>query len=150
MKTEEIIAKLKSRKGQFGRAVWEKSLKTRKDYRDMSIRKRTTMVCRAGINYDNMTIVKEKRDSGMLPPVNAGLPAWQEWDEFPYLLQKKDEPSKKYIRLYPTNNLETLYFKNGKLSSLDEIREFVLASELPKGEKPDCISVGLDNVIELV
>ena len=148
MKTEEIISNLRSKKGQFGRVVWEKSLKTRKDFKNLSIRKRTSMVARAGINYDNLAIVKEKRENGSLPEINAGLP-WGEWvpDAFPYLISHKENT---YIRLYPSNNLETLYFMNGKLSSLDEIKEFVLASELPKGEKPDCISVNLDNVIELV
>lgn len=146
MKTEEIISNLKSKKGQFGRVVWEKDLKTRKDYKGVSIRKRTAMVARAGINYDNLAIVKEKRENGTLPESNAGL-SWGIWQEFPYLISHKEST---YIRLYPTSNMETLYFREGKISSLEDIREYVLASELPKGDSPDCITVNLDNVIELV
>lgn len=149
MNTTQILANVLQKKGQFGRAKWSKQLKTRKGVSD-TITKKTQMVVRAGIDYDNMRSVQEKRESGELPAENAGLPSWQEWDIFPYLLRKKGEPDKKYIRLYPVqNSVQTEYFLNGEPVQLDEIKEYLLASELPSGNKPDCITVGLENMTYL-
>jgi hypothetical protein len=148
MNTTDILANVLQKKGQFGRAKWSKQLKTRKGITD-NITKRTQMVVRAGIDYDNMKSVQEKRESGELPAENAGLP-WGRWVEgcFPYLIHHKE---KHYVRLYPNGNVQTQYYLNGNPVELDAIKEFVLASELPKiGEKPDCITVCLDNMEELV
>jgi hypothetical protein len=147
MNKSEILVNVMSKKGQFGRARWRKHLKTRKGVQGI-VEKVTCMTIRAGIDYDNMKAVKEKRESGELPAENAGLP-WGEWVAFPYLIAHKD---KHYLRLYPNGNgkIETQYFLNGSPATMEEISSYVLASELPKGEKPDCITVSLENIEELV
>jgi hypothetical protein len=106
------------------------------------------MSIRAGIDYDNLKAVKEKREDGTLPEVNQGLP-WGQWVSFPYLIEHKGSH---YIRLYPSGHVETSYFLNGQPVEIEQIKEFVLASELPKenSEKPDCITVNLENIVELV
>jgi hypothetical protein len=147
MNTSEILVSVMSKKGQFGRARWRKALKTRKGVQG-KVEKVTSMSIRAGVDYDSMKVVKEKRESGELPAENAGLP-WGQWVEFPYLIAHKD---KHYLRLYPNGNgkIETQYFLNGSPATMEEISSYVLASELPKGEKPDCITVSLENIEELV
>lgn len=147
MNTSEILVSVMSKKGQFGRARWRKALKTRKGVQG-KVEKVTSMSIRAGVDYDAMKVVKEKRESGELPAENAGLP-WGQWVAFPYLIAHKD---KHYLRLYPNGNgkIETQYFLNGSPATMEEISSYVLASELPKGEKPDCITVSLENIEELV
>ena len=148
MKTAEILANILAKKGQFGNATWHKILKTRKVFETLTIEKMTTMSMRAGIKYDNLASVKEKRENGELPSENSGLP-WGEWVAFPYLIAHK---GKHYLRLYPNGNgkIETAYFLNGTPCKLDEVRAYLLASELPKpGNEPDCITVTLDNITNL-
>lgn len=147
MNTSEILQNVLAKKGQFGRASWTKALKTRKGV-SAKIEKQVTMSMRAGLDYDNLTAVKEKRESGELPKENAGLP-WGQWVAFPYLISHKD---KHYLRLYPNGNgkIETQYFLNGEKTTMEAIAPHVLASELPSGEKPECITVTLENITELV
>lgn len=149
----QILQTLFSKKGQFGNVLIERPMKVRKGYNDIPVKK-TRMSVRCGLDYDNMTTVKEKRETGELPSQNAGLQNGMEWVAFPYLLKHK-EKNKEYLRLYPNwaGKTETTYYLNDKQVQLDEIREMLLASELPKKDdltKPDCISVSLDNVQELV
>jgi len=147
MNTATILQNVLSKKGQFGRASWKKALKTRKGV-SAAIEKQVTMSMRAGVDYDNLSSVKEKRENGELPAENAGLP-WGQWVAFPYLISHKD---KHYLRLYPNGNgkIETEYFLNGEKTTLEQVKPFLLASELPSGEKPECITVTLENITELV
>lgn len=148
MNTATILANVLDKKGQFGRATWRKTLKTRKGNEALHIEKVTDMSMRAGIDYDNMKAVKEKRESGELPAENAGLP-FGSWVAFPYLIEHNGTH---YIRLYPNTGgkVETAYFLNGESTTLDEVKQFLLASELPKpGNRPDCITVKLENITEL-
>lgn len=146
MNTASILSNLLAKKGQFGTIQWRKALKTYKGTTD-KIEKSVTMSMRAGIDYDNMAIVKEKRVNGELPSENAGLP-WGKWVAFPYLILHKE---KHYVRVYPNGNgkIETEYFCNGAPTTLNEIRHLLLASEIPSGEHPDCITVTLENITHL-
>lgn len=145
----EILQVLFQTKAQFRSVTYVKPLKTRKGVTQV-ITKKIRMSVRAGLDYDNMKTVQEKRETGELPAQNAGL-QWGEWKNFPYLIEHK---GKEYIRLYPNYNgkTETTYFVDGQPAQLEEFQTLVLASELPKtdGNKPDCISVSFDNVQTLV
>lgn len=145
----EILQVLFSKKAHFGTVVYEKQLKTRKGVSQV-ITKKTRMSIRAGLDYDNMKAVQEKRETGELPEINQGL-KWGTWKNFPYLIEHKGQ---EYIRLYPNPNGKTVteYFVDGHPANLEEFQTLVLASELPKkdGNMPDCISIAFDNVKELV
>lgn len=45
---------------------------------------------KAGIDYDNISVVQEGRADGSLPEENAGLRGGQVWHTFPYVIQKVD------------------------------------------------------------
>jgi len=150
MKTSDILSKLMAKKGQFGRMTWEKKLKTYKGVSDV-ITKQTTMSMRAGIDYNNLKVVQEKRENGQLPAIPQSLP-WGNWIPGfePYLIEHKGNY---YARVYPNANgtIKTIYKLNGSVIDLDSIRHMLLASELPsEGNKPDCITVTLANITELV
>ena len=89
MNTASILSNVLAKKGQFGRATYQKRLKTRKGSAHV-IEKRTSMTIRAGIDYDNLSAVKEKRANGDLPEVNNGLP-WGSWVCFPYIISHNDK-----------------------------------------------------------
>jgi hypothetical protein len=146
MNTTQMLQNVMAKKGQFGRAKINKPLQTRKGVM-ADIRKVSNIVIRAGINYDNLSAVKEKRQTGELPETNAGLP-WGEYVNgcFPYLIHHKGQH---YVRLYPSGKPDIQYLMNGKLVSESEIKNLVLASEI-RENTADCITVKLDNLEELV
>ncbi len=143
MNKATILENVLAKKGQFGSVVINKPLKNRAGVKH-DVRKITKMVIRAGINYDNLTVVKEKRESGKLPPVNAGLP-FGSWVAYPYLIHHKGNH---YIRLYPASS-KTEYLLDGKPTDIESIKHLVLASEV-KPNHSDCITVNINNIQELV
>ena len=156
MTTAEIVEKIKSKKGHFASATWERPVKVLKRNTPAwaaNILKRCESDnganARAGITYDNLASVIEKRASGELPAENAGLPDWCEWKEFPYVLRHKTKGTE-YIRLYPTDSVKVTYSVEGREISYEEIEEFLTSDEKRGGDKPDCIMVTLDNVLEVV
>lgn len=146
MNINEIVSVLKSHKGQNLRAMWGKSLKTRKGT-TQNVEKLTSIVIRGGVDYDNMGIVQEKRESGELPSENAGLP-WGEWNEFPLSITHKGND---YARFYPASGIDfgvkVEYFLDGILTEKATILPLCLASEFPsREEKPLCYTVKAENV----
>ena len=115
-----------SRKGQIVTMTTEREVKVRKGR--APIVKVSTFQARVGVNYDNLSVVKEKRTVGELPAVNQGLP-WGEWETFPYVIKHKDE---RYVRcsVFNGNKGSAHYFRNGKEISMLEVQADCLASEL--------------------
>lgn len=137
---------LKAHKGSNLRAIWGKTLKTRKGVTDI-VEKVTGIVVRGGIDYDNLSIVKEKRESGDLPSENAGL-SWGEWLEFPIHITHKGTD---YARFYPASGIDfpvkVEYYLNGELATKEQVEPLCLASEFPKREDtPLCYTVKAENV----
>ena len=102
-------------KGAFKSMVWERQLKTKKQYADNIVTKRTTgSALRFGVAYDNMKAVKEGRENGTKPAENAGLIGrhWLIKD----LISQSDRTGKTLLRVSLANNskMETEYFLNGR------------------------------------
>jgi hypothetical protein len=137
-----------TRKGQFSKAVWARDCKVKVGASPLT--KCTVMTVRAGINYDNMKAVQEKRENGELPETNGGLP-WGQWAIFPYVIEHKGN---RYARLYPSKDINTriAYYDNkGTLRTYEEIEHALLASEKRKddGKTIECITVKMNDMIEL-
>ena len=152
MEISEIKNAISTRKGSNVRAIWAKTLKTRKGVSDV-VEKVTSLVVRGGIDYDNMKAVQEGREDGSLPAENAGLP-WGEWAEFPYHISHKGTD---YARFYPASGIDIAtgaafvphveYFLNGELAEKKDIQEICLASEFPnRDEAPLCFTIKAENV----
>jgi hypothetical protein len=151
MNIEDIKAAIKPRKGANLSAIVVKTLKTKVSYKDKNITKKTKLVIRGGIDYDNMSVVKEGREDGSLPEENAGLP-WGEWAEFPLHITHKGTD---YARMYPASGLSfkpvVQYFLDGVEVDKDSIKEFCLASEFPKPDdkEPLCFTIKAENIQEI-
>ena len=118
-------------------------MKTRKGTASI-VEKMVSGVFRAGINYDNKQSVQDKRESGELPAVNAGLP-WGQWLIFPHVISHKGNL---YLRIYPANQnqVKSEYFLNGISARREEIEPLCLASEFTERESVECMTIKLENV----
>ncbi len=142
----DALSYLLTRKGQIVTITARRSMKTLKSTQAM-IEKLSVFQARAGINYDNVKAVKEKRESGELPAENAGLP-WGEWHQFPYVIRHK---GKFYFRLYTVaNNFtpKTVYFVNGVESDRATVEPLCLASEF-YDKITDCFTYPLEGILSV-
>lgn len=133
------------RPGAVYRVAWRRGMKTRKTAGSVACEKAVSALVRAGVDYDAQKVVQEKRESGELPSVNAGLP-WGEWaeDVKGTILHK----GKRYLRLYPHRGATPLatYFVNGAEVQADDVRPLCLASEFQDREAADCFTLSLDKL----
>jgi hypothetical protein len=129
MNIDSIKTLIKTRKGQNLSAVITKSVKTKAAHKANRVEKKTKLVIRGGIDYDNIGVVKEGRENGSLPEQNAGLP-WGEWAEFPLHITHKGQD---YARFYPASGInftpKVQYFLNGVEVDKSVIEPLCLASE---------------------
>ena len=149
MEIQTIKNILALNKGSNRRAVFQRTLKTRKGVENV-VTKVTSIVVRAGIDYDNQKAVMEGRESGDLPAENNGLP-WGEWVEFPFHIQHKGED---YVRFYAGSGLDFApkveFFLDGVSVPKETIVPLCLASETAtKEEKPLAMTVKAANVMIL-
>lgn len=143
---------LQKKKGQFANLVYEKQLKTLKTT-TARVEKHTEMMVRFGIEYDNISKVKEKRELGILPAKNQDL-KWGKWVE-----EKSGVPShfiehngNKYLRAYPVANCipKTTYYINGVEATKEEAKALCLASEFKENSGTiDCITINVANIINI-
>lgn len=137
-------------KGAFKSMVWERQLKTKKQYADNIITKRTTAnSIRFGCSYDNLKAVKAKRESGELPPVNAGL-LGKHW-LIPNLVLQSDRNGHTLLRVNLANNskMETEYFLNGRKVSKEDIAPMCYASETKSHDGTEVFDVATDSIISI-
>lgn len=149
MKAYEVFQELVGRKGQHVKITWQRSAKLRKGT-DHLVFKRTTAHVRAGINYSNLTDIREGIEKGTREPVE-GLP-WGVWREgFQNFII--DNGEKEYIRLYPASfdNLkpQVTWLLDGREVEYAEVEPYLLASEKPKTheEKSACFNVNAADII---
>jgi hypothetical protein len=135
--------------GQFISAIFRSEKKPAAIHKGTLLEKRIEGVFRAGIDFGNLGSVKdgiEKGERGQVQPLPFG-----EWLKFPYLIQHKET---QYVRLYPTKNcvLKVQYLVNGVESTKENFLSFLTPSDKAKaenGERPECITVKVSNLIKL-
>lgn len=153
-----LLQKFLSIRGQICRATWRRPMKTRKGV-CASIEKQTIATVRAGVSYDRMKAVIEKRESGELPKENAGLP-WGKWAQFggeslfPHVIEhtcKGETEPCFYFRFatFPGGSLRVTYLINGEEETdWRVVRALCLKSEFD--EPPaDVFTVKADSVLSL-
>ena len=131
-------------KGTFTNVEWTKELPLKKRYAGNVVKRGSQAVVRLGVKYDNMKSVQEKRATGELPPVNAGLP-WGEWDD-EYSITHK---GKRYLRVSLAKNtdIKEVYSLNGKIVDKKEIEDMCLKSAFTT--KKDVLNIDVDNIINI-
>ena len=136
-------------KGQFISVMFKSEKKAAAKHKGTLLEKRVEGVFRAGIDFGNLGSVKEGIANGERGEVQS-LP-FGEWVKFPYLIQYNEV---QYVRLYPTKNcvLKVQYLVNGVESTKENFLSFLTPSDKAKaenGEKPECITVKVSNLIKL-
>ena len=152
--------KILNAKGNFVKAAWKSNPKPSAANKNVLLEKHTVAVVQAGVNYANLSSVKDAIAAGERGPVEE-LP-WGSWytdkltnkSWFPYVIEHKDSL---YLRLYPSqgNNHKTtsVFYANGKEVTKEEFASYLTNSEAKKLLEPDkdllCFTIKLENLLDL-
>lgn len=154
--------KILNAKGNFVKAAWKSNPKPAAAFKNVLLEKNTVAVVQAGVNYANLSSVKDAIAAGERGEVQE-LP-WGAWYQdkltgkswFPYVIEHKDEL---YLRLYPSqgNNHKTqsVFYVDGEEVTKNEFARYLTNSEAkklldPKPEDtPLCFTIKLNNLLDL-
>lgn len=139
---ENIIMK----NGQIATITTKRAMKVKKG--QPMVEKESTFQCRLGINYDNLSSVIVKRESGELPEENQGL-KYGKWFKFPFLIEFKEELQLRCNSFKSSVPKETVYSINGVEISKDLAQQYCLASEF-KSKVGDVFNIKLSSIVRLV
>lgn len=145
MTTTSNLATFLSRKGGIVTVKTQRALKVRKG--QAAILKISEFQARVGVKYDNIAVVQEKRASGDLPAVNAGLP-WGEWDVPNYTIKHKDELYVRCTSLDTNFKRAPIFIRDGAVITAEEAKIASLASEFTPSTS-DVFNIKLSSVIEV-
>lgn len=139
------VEKFMECKGAFLAVEFTTDKAPRAEFKGTRLTKRVRMVARAGIDYANLSTVREGIASGERGEVQP-LP-WGEWFAFPYVIAHKGGY---YFRLYPVaGSVPTVtYTVNGETVDRDTFAGYLTPSERAKmesGDRPDCFTVKAEN-----
>lgn len=121
--------------GTIRTITYEKPMKTLKAFSGHEVIKTTKTQVRLGCKYDNLKVVKERRENGALPVENAGLAASLQWikGEENYFLENT-KTGKQMLRCtrHKGNKPVTKYFVDGKQVSRETVKAMCQKSEFPE------------------
>lgn len=158
----DVRNKLLNAKGQFVKAAWKSNPKPAAAHKNVLLEKHTVAIVQAGVNYANLSAVKQGIEDGTRGPVEE-LP-WGEWyvdpltqkSWFPHVITHKDEY---YLRLYPSNANnhipKSVFLVDGNEVTKDEFAKYLTPSEAKKllnpsdEDKPLCFTIKLKNLLDL-
>lgn len=162
LSAEAIKNKILSSRGHFVKASWKSNPSPAAAYKKSGIvlEKHTIAVVQAGVNFANLSAVKnaiaagERNEVGELP--------WGNWkvidgvSQFPYLIEHKGVD---YIRLTPSqagnHTPKSIYYVNGEVVDKVKFSEYLTPSEAnkilnPKEEdKPLCFTIKANNILAI-
>jgi len=121
------------------------STRPRAEFKGTVLAKRVRMVARAGVDFANLSAVKEGIESGERGEVQPL--AWGDWFAFPYVISHKGGY---YFRLYPVAGSKptVIYSVDGEEVSREAWMGYLTPSDRAKmesGDRPDCITVKAEN-----
>lgn len=131
--------------GQIATITTKRAMKVKKG--QPMVEKESTFQCRLGINYDNLSGVIVKRESGELPEENQGL-RYGKWFKFPFLIEFKDELQLRCNSFKSSVPKETIYRVNGVEIDADEAKSYCLASEF-RNTIGDVFNIKLSSIVKL-
>ncbi len=134
--------------GTFANVSWQKELKTLKGV-NAKVEKFSDVVARFGVAYDNIGNVKTKRENGILPSENQGLP-WGTWVKgSKHFIEHKGS---KYLRisLVPNNYVKSSYYVDGLEVSKEYAEKLCLASEFKKSDSTlEILTIKTENIMNI-
>lgn len=111
------------------------------------IQKHSIFQARLGIAYDNMKSVIQKRDDGILPEENQGLP-WGKWKSFPYIIEHNGSEYVRFSKVNSSVPAKTVYTRNGKEIDFSEVSKDALSSET-KSSELDVFNIFSDYIVNI-
>ena len=161
---EAVRTKILNAKGNFVKAAWKSNPSPASSYKKEGVllEKHTVAVVQAGVNYANLSAVKDAIAAGERGEVQE-LP-WGQWwtcpitskSFFPYVIHHNDEF---YLRLYPSqgnNHIpKSIFYVNGEEVSKEEFAKYLTPSESKKllepskENQPLCFTIKLNNLLDL-
>jgi len=156
----DVRNKILAAKGSFVKASWKSEPKPAAAHKGILLEKHTTAVVQAGVNYANLSAVKQGIADGTRDEVGE-LP-WGEWyvdpltqkSWFPHVITHKDEL---YLRLYPSNGYnhtpKSIFFVGGKEVDKATFASYLTPSDAKKllspEEKPLCFTIKSKNILDI-
>lgn len=154
LSADVIKNKLLSSKGQFVKAAWKSNPKPAAAHKNTVLEKHTVAVVQAGVNYANLSSVKQGIADGTRGEVQE-LP-WGTWKSFPYIIEHKDQ---EYLRLYPSgaaNHIpKSVFFVDGEVVDKKKFAEYLTPAEAKKllepteEDRPACFTIKADNILNI-
>lgn len=137
---------LSEHKGEWMTAEWESTAKPAAAHKGKTLTKRCTATVRTGVSFANLKVVREAIEAGERPEV-ASLP-WGEWAVFPFVIVHKGT---EYVRLTlaGSSHISVQYFVDGVHVERDAFNAFLTPSDAKSGERPEVISVKMENIRRL-
>ena len=150
MTYEQTMNRINAKRGAFRAVCWERPLKTRKNVKDIVVKRTYGTGLRFGVCYDNMASTQKAREDGTLPAENQGLRG-REWI-IPNLTLRSLRTGNTLVRLSLAQNstFNTEYFLNGRKVEKAEIEPLVLKSEVANHEMPNVFDLATDHIIAIV
>jgi hypothetical protein len=149
LSADAIKNKILSAKGNFVKVCWKSQPKPAASFKNVILEKVSEGVVRAGIDYANLSSVKQGIEEGTRGEVGA-LP-WGQWKQFPYIIEHKGVD---YIRLYPSvgNRTKTHYYVDGSEVSKEQFASYLTGSDAKKlmgevEEVKECFNVKAENIL---
>lgn len=145
MKYGEIRKAVKDRRnGTFMSLTYDKMLPVRAAYKDKTVYRKTTVVVRCGVEYNNITSVIDKRKDGNLPKENEGLP-WGKWKEYPYFIEHN---GKTYLRCATVKGAKpnSVYYVDGVQTDKDKISSIIRKES---SNDMDIFTINIDNIVSV-
>lgn len=151
----KVLEKILTSKGQVLKASWRSEPTPAAKFKKEGIvlEKRTVGIVQAGVEFQNLSAVKEAIEAGERGEVQP-LP-WGTWSVYPYIIEHKGE---EFIRLYPSplqNHIpKSIFYVNGEEVTKEKFSEYLQPAEAKKllngaEEKPLCFTVKANNILGL-
>lgn len=150
MTYEQTMDRIKAKRGAYRAVLWERPLKTRKNVKDVIVKRTYGTALRFGVCYDNMASTQKGREDGTLPAENQSLRglAWI----VPNLTLRSLKTGDTLVRVSLARNstFNTEYFLNGRKVTKEEIEPLVLRSELGRHEMPEVFNLKTENILAII
>lgn len=150
MTYENVMGRISDKRGAFRSILWERPLKTRKNVKDVIVKRTYGTALRFGVAYDNLASTKQGRADGTLPAQNAGL-IGREWI-VPNLTLRSLKTGKTMLRvsLAKSSKFVTEYYLNGRKVDKAKIEPLVLKSEIRSHDMPEVFDVCTEDILAII
>lgn len=136
-------------KGQVVSLQIGRPAKMRQKVESNQVYKFSKLVCRVGVDYSNITAVKEKQSNGTLPSETQPR-AWGTYVVFPYVISHRDQLYFHFSTFPSNNKAEVVWVRDNKEISIEEVKRVCLASETAERETSlDCFDLAVEHILEI-